>query len=577
MDQQLALSILKSGRNVFLTGQAGSGKTFVINKYIQRLRSCGVQVAITASTGIAATHIGGVTIHSRSGIGIKDVLSDYDMELIQQNERLHKNISKAKVLIIDEISMLSANTIDSVDRVVQMLRRDGRPFGGLQVIFVGDFFQLPPVMALNPDGSESNKRFAFASKAWKDLDLVMCYLHTQHRQSQWDFSTILNTLRKGDMQAAWLAILKTRLGQPVSHPNPVKLYTHNIDVDRINTQKLEELETDLKIYIATGSGDKNLVAAITKSMLAPSTLALKVWAQVIFVKNNPQKQYYNGTTGEVVGFNQSDGYPMVKVHDDLVIKAEPENRSIENASQIIANVKQIPLKLAWAITVHKSQGMTLDAAEMDLSRVFEPGQAYVALSRIKSLDGLHLLGLNEQWLRAHPLVLRADKYFRDQSEEKCAVYSTIDDTNFQEIHKRFISLIGGNYTPDTIEIEKEALTTKSRPTKPKKEKWDTVKQTLIYVQQGKTLEEIAELRELATGTILEHISKISILMPEVDIKHLAPPKTLLQKIKKAITTLAKNKEFASTNERVKHKIIYDFLKGEISYHDIKLCMLFVDR
>lgn len=577
MDQQLALSILKSGRNVFLTGQAGSGKTFVINKYIQRLRSCGVQVAITASTGIAATHIGGVTIHSRSGIGIKDILSDYDMELIQQNERLHKNINKAKVLIIDEVSMLSANTIDSVDRVVQMLRRDGRPFGGLQVIFVGDFFQLPPVMALNPDGSESSKRFAFASKAWKDLDLVMCYLHTQHRQSEWDFSAILNTLRKGDMQAAWLAILKTRLGQPVSHPNPVKLYTHNIDVDRINTQKLEELDTDLKVYMAIGSGDKNLVAAITKSMLAPSTLSLKIWAQVIFVKNNPQKQYFNGTTGEVVWFSQGDGYPMVKVHDDLVIKAEPENRSIENASQIIANVKQVPLKLAWAITVHKSQGMTLDAAEMDLSRVFEPGQAYVALSRIKSLDGLHLLGINEQWLRAHPLVLRADKYFRDQSEEKWAVYSTIDDANFQEIHKRFIALIGGSYTSEDIIIEKESLTTKSRLPKAKKEKWDTVKQTLIYVQQGKTIEQIAEIRELTTGTVLEHISKISILMPEIDIQHLAPPKPLLQKIQKAIATLAKNKEFATTSERVKHKIIFDFLEGKISYHDIKLCMLFVDR
>jgi ATP-dependent exoDNAse (exonuclease V) alpha subunit len=154
-----------------------------------------VQVAITASTGIAATHIGGVTLHSRSGIGIKEILDDHDMELIQQKERLHKNITKAKVLIVDEISMLGANTIDMVDRVVQMIRRDGRPFGGLQVIFVGDFFQLPPVMS-SSDGHETNKRFAFAAKARKDLDLVMCYLHTQYRQGEGDFHTILNQLRK---------------------------------------------------------------------------------------------------------------------------------------------------------------------------------------------------------------------------------------------------------------------------------------------------------------------------------------------------------------------------------------------
>lgn len=138
-------------------------------------------------------------------------------------------------------------------------------------------------------------------------------------------------------------------------------------------------------------------------------------------------------------------------------------------------------------------------------------------------------------------------------------------------------MLGGTYTPDAITIEKEQISTNSRATKPKKEKGDTVKQTLVYVQQGKTLEQIAEIRELTTGTILEHISKISILMPEVDITHLAPKKSLLQKIKKAMTTLAKNKEFATTNERVKHKIIFDFLEGKISYHDIKLCMLFVDK
>jgi thymidine kinase len=183
MNQSLALNILKSGRNVFLTGQAGSGKTYVINQYIQRLRSCGIEVAITASTGIAATHIGGVTIHSRSGIGIKESLNHHDLELIAQKERLHKQINKAKVLIIDEISMLSAHTIDMVDQVTQMMRRDGRAFGGLQVVFVGDFFQLPPVMSQLSDGSESTKRFAFAAKAWKNADLLICYLDTQYRQN----------------------------------------------------------------------------------------------------------------------------------------------------------------------------------------------------------------------------------------------------------------------------------------------------------------------------------------------------------------------------------------------------------
>ena len=158
------------------------------------MRSCDIAVAITASTGIAATHIGGVTIHSRAGIGIKDQLTDHDMELIQQKEHLHKNITKAKVLILDEISMISATTLDMVDRVVQMIRRDGRPFGGMQVVLVGDFFQLPPVM--RDQDSNSNKRFAFASKAWKELNLAICYLHTQHRQDEGDFTVVLNELRK---------------------------------------------------------------------------------------------------------------------------------------------------------------------------------------------------------------------------------------------------------------------------------------------------------------------------------------------------------------------------------------------
>lgn len=180
-----------------------------------------------------------MTIHSRAGIGIKDYLTDRDMELIQQKEHLHKNITKAKVLIIDEISMISAMTLDMVDKVTQMIRRDGRPFGGLQVILVGDFFQLPPVMP--SQDINNNKRFAFAAKVWKELNLATCYLHTQHRQNEGVFTTILNELRTGKASSESITLLKERIDAKIDHVDPVKLYTHNVDVDRINDTHLESL------------------------------------------------------------------------------------------------------------------------------------------------------------------------------------------------------------------------------------------------------------------------------------------------------------------------------------------------
>ncbi len=577
MNQSLALNILKSGRNVFLTGQAGSGKTYVINQYIQWLWSCNIEVAITASTGIAATHIGWVTIHSRAGIGIKESLTHRDLELISQKERLHKQINKAKVLIIDEISMLSAHTIDMVDQVTQMIRRDGRPFGGMQAIFVGDFFQLPPVMGLLPDGSESTKRFAFAAQAWKHADLVMCYLSTQYRQWAWDFLTILNQLRKGQSEEKSLTQLKTRLHQPLKHANPVKLYTHNIDVDRINMEKLLELPSDMMNYTASGSGDAVLVAWLTKSMLAPQLLSLKEWAQVIFVKNNPTKGYMNGTTGFVVGFDKSNEYPLVQIAGGQQIKVEPELWSIEQADEIVASVKQIPLKLARAITVHKSQGMTLDAAEIDLSKVFEPGQAYVALSRIKSLDGLHLLGLNEQGLQAHPLVIRADRYFWEQSQLMFEQYSQISDELFIQIHERFIEVLGGKYVTELIPKEKKLTESTARIRKPKAPKWDSLNQTLDLIKQGKNLKDIAQDRGLAISTIMQHVFKIHALYPDVSLKQFKPDAKTLSRIRKAIQDLGNNPDYADEQWKIRLKAIFDYLDGEVSYDEIKMGLLFVYR
>lgn len=571
MNQALALSLLKSGRNVFLTGQAGAGKTYVINQYIQWLRSCDVPVAITASTGIAATHIGGVTIHSRSGIGIKDRLTDHDMELIQQKEHLHKNITKAKVLIIDEISMISATTLDMIDRVVQMIRRDGRPFGGLQVILVGDFFQLPPVMS--SQDMNNTKRFAFAAKAWKELNLAICYLHTQHRQDEGDFSIVLNELRKWQASEESIALLRTRMNSEITHTNPVKLYTHNIDVDRINDEKLEELTGEERSYIAMWAWDKKLLDTIKKSMLAPEVLYLKAGAQVLFVKNNPGKWYFNGTTGEVVGFVAWSGYPLVKIANGDVITAEAEKRSVENANEIIVSVTQIPLKLARAITVHKSQGMTLDAAEMDLSKVFEPGQGYVALSRVKALESLKLLGLNESGLNAHPLVARWDDYFWTQSEILVDEYSSRTDDIWEELHKRFVELVGGTYTKDITEKSKVMLSDYTYKGKTSK-KWvkatkDTYATTLSYITRQMPIADIAKIRELTPGTIRSHIFKLHEQDPTLDIAYLRPDSSLFNLVQSAY-----NKAKPKAKWDVSSKDIFTLLNGTVSYEDIKKCLLF---
>lgn len=566
MHQTLALDLLKSWRNVFLTGQAWSGKTYVVNEYIRRLRSCGITVAITASTGIAATHIGGVTVHSRSGIGIKEELSDHDMELLQQKESLHKTITKAQVLIIDEISMLSALTVDSIDRVVQMIRRDGRPFGWLQVLFVGDFFQLPPVIKTNPDGSESPKRFAFAAQAWKNCNLAICYLNTQYRQREGEYGTLLQALRKGELSDENIKLLRSRTDAVLEHAHPVKLYTHNVDVDRINAQELAKLPWETYLFTAYGSGEKHLVAALKKSILAPEQLDLKVWAHIIFVKNNPIKGYFNGTTGEVVAFDEHTGYPMIKLANGHILKAEPEVRSIENADEIVASVKQIPVKLAWAITVHKSQGMTLDAAEVDLSKVFEPGQGYVALSRVKTLEGLCLRGLNEHGMRAHPLVLRADAYFIEQSTLLVEQYEPLWLDDRKLLHTRFITSLGGTYVRDSVKKEKP-MKRRSSHTKPVV-KGESVRKTMLLIQEGKTLGEIIQTRWLATSTIIQHILKIHEEYPDISLEQFAPSAELMEQVRDACT-------FFAEGEPIKLKVVFDALQGKVSYDEIRLCIIFL--
>lgn len=411
MTQEEALKILKSGQNVFLTGPAGSGKTYVLNQYIKYLKKKKIKHGVTASTGIAATHLNGITIHSWCGIGIKDKLDEKDILHITSKFELIMRFLNNKVLIIDEISMLHAYRLDMVDVVCKAFKRSTEPFGGMQIVMCGDFFQLPPVTRGNEDG-----RFAYKSNVWNEMDLKICYLEEQHRQSDDKILKILNDIRTNNVTEETIAYLETRYYKSISgFDTPTKLFTHNIDVDRINNFELEKIKEEPHEYKMTSSGPRELVEVLKKGCLAPENLVLKKGALVMFVKNKFAAGYVNGTLGKVVGFDDED-HPIVEIKGEKHIYVAAESWAIEEREIVKAQIDQLPLRLAWAITVHKSQGMSLDAAEIDLSKSFVPGMGYVALSRVRTLDGMKLTGLNGTALKVNEEVLEMDEEFKRLSD-----------------------------------------------------------------------------------------------------------------------------------------------------------------
>ncbi|OHA88991.1 MAG: hypothetical protein A3B03_01400 [Candidatus Zambryskibacteria bacterium RIFCSPLOWO2_01_FULL_42_41] len=464
MTQEQALSILKTGANVFLTGEPGSGKTHTINRYVSHLRAHKIEPAITASTGIAATHIGGLTIHSWSGIGIKKNLDKYDLDRIASNERLAKRIRNAKVLIIDEISMLAAETLRSVDLVCREVRQnESEPFGGLQVLLVGDFFQLPPVVkreleseigqeTLLGDDDNLNKRFAYHSPVWQEARFITCYLSEQYRQDDKDFLSILSAIRRRTYDSTHHAhIEKRRVKENNLRRDITRLFSHNEDVDRINTEELGKLSGHGQVFEMKEIGPALMVATLKKGCLAPEKLVLKKGAKVMFIKNNPAVGFVNGTLGTVSELDL-DGYPIIRTRDGREIVAEPMDWTIEENRSVKARVSQVPLRLAWAITVHKSQGMSLDEAVMDLSDVFEFGQGYVALSRVRRLNGLHIIGWNKQTFQVHPDVFEKDSEFRDASRVAMEKFQEIAPDELAKMHNNFIRASGGKF-PEKAESE----------------------------------------------------------------------------------------------------------------------------
>ncbi len=445
MTQSTALEILKTGANVFLTGEPGSGKTHLINRYISYLKEHGVEPAVTASTGIAATHIGGQTIHSWSGIGIKHDFREEDIDVLSTKEYLVKRLIHCSVLIIDEISMLDADILSAVDAVCRTLRHlPKKSFGGLQIIVVGDFFQLPPVSRRG----EPSARFVFESPAWREAEFLVAYLHEQHRHTDVLHSAILSSIRRGEgggeNSFAQLSALceECRKSDQVGKENIPELYTHNADVDYINDERLAKLPGKIHFYKMYAHGKNVLIEQLIRGCLSPEILELKVGAAVMFTKNNFDIGYVNGTLGTVDHFTKN-GAPVVKLRSGKRIVVAATEWTIEEGGRILARIGQLPLRLAWAITVHKSQGMSLDAAMMDLSKAFEYGQGYVALSRVRTLKGIILRGISGNALRVHPQILARDEHFKEFSRDAEVVFTRLSPSERALMQANFLSAVGG--------------------------------------------------------------------------------------------------------------------------------------
>ena len=641
MRQSSALDILKTGQNVFLTGSAGSGKTYTLNQYIDYLRARRVPVAVTASTGIAATHMNGTTIHSWSGIGIKDELTDRDLSNLSRKQFLADRLKDTAVLIIDEISMLHAKQINLVSQVLKHVRKNDAAFGGIQVVVAGDFFQLPPI---GSKGETNREKFAFMSEAWLDAKFHICYLSEQHRQVSeaanggLDLDDILNQIRRQEVTFEAIAALEATFDQNVDIKR-TRLYTHNLNVNSINDKELAALDGEMMRFTATSTGDSKLVETLKKTVRTQDDLVLKVGAKVMFIKNNTELGVSNGTMGELIGFAavkinddkdsnddlieddsenaESDTdksikgkgkkttkdkdkpkvkkptmqkMPVVRLNSGREVIAEPEEWIIEDETgDVLASYEQVPLCLAWAITIHKSQGMTLDAAEIDLSRTFELGQGYVALSRLKSLAGLQLLGMNDMSLQLDPLARGADKRFLALSDEADANYAMLDEESMTQAHEKFILKSGGTLNKSVIdayanlqkkrrEQQQAQIDKKQKLGNQVSDKSDsTLLATRILLEESLSIAEISQARQLSQSTIMRHIGELKSQDPSLACDHLRPDDEVMTAVGNAYVAIkvANNPNDFNDDGSIKLRPIFDHLKQSIDYNTIRLALIFI--
>jgi hypothetical protein len=393
---QIAANVaMHSPRNVFLTGAAGTGKSWLTRHYLSSRAM--EDFPVVASTGAAAILVGGRTFHSFFGLGVSGRSVARMVEAACRRQDVVERMQRVSGILIDEVSMIPGRLLDTAEWIARRARHDKRPWGGLKIIAVGDFRQLPPIAR----GSEA-KDWAFLSEAWGDSEFVPAMLKTPVRTPDPVFFRILNLVRAGVINQEVKDALDSRVCKRVDDFDGTRLFAYKGEVALFNEDRLDELSGEPTCFPTTYKGDPTELEALKKNVPIPEVLRLKIGALVMVRKNYADAGLVNGTLGHVIEIKRDLVFLELLSGSGKVIALGPDAFNVvDDHGKPIATATNFPLSLAWATTIHKSQGCTLDRVLVDVSSLWEPGQAYVALSRVKTLDGLHI----SRW---HPRSIKTD-------------------------------------------------------------------------------------------------------------------------------------------------------------------------
>lgn len=558
----------KTDMSLFLTGKAGTGKTTFLREVVHYTKK---KCIVLAPTGIAAVNAGAMTIHSFFQFG----LGPFVQGVIEPKSDFRINKSKLELirhlqlLIIDEVSMVRADLMDHIDVELRRIRRNSKPFGGVQLLMIGDLQQLPPIAHGGEDEllrQYYKTLYFFSSAALKSMKYSCIELKNVYRQTDRHFIDILNHARNCTLTSQDISDLNARY-IPGFSPKPedgyIRLMTHNRQVDYVNETELEKLDSKPYTFVAAVTG-----TFPEESYPTADSLTLKKGAQVMFIKNDPERRFINGTLGEVKSIDKNS-IAVRLVESGMVIDVEPmewqniryqfdeENKEI--SSKQIGRFKQYPLKAAWAITVHKSQGLTFDKAIIDVHAAFSPGQAYVALSRCRTLDGLVL---------SSPV--SASVFMRDNAVDAYMNYISrpVEELAFSSCYEYFE--YEKKLEPEVVAPVEKVKVNKEKPEKMKKEelrddtgkKLNTFEYSYWLYNQGNTVEQIAEKRGLNQSTIEGHLARY-VASGDIDVHEFVDADTL-QKVEAYCMEHPEEKALKPIFEHFDAKIPYGVLRMAIA-------------